>query len=98
MSSQKYALFMGDLSDSSFQIDFLRDLLGVTNPNYAMFPFRVALIPCEVFLIFLDDILKQIVTRRSLKDQQAKNHKNTRTQRFSSGKPQGRKPRKTSSV
>ena len=46
----------------------------------------------------LDDILKQIVTRRSLKEKQAQKHKNTRTQIFSLGKPQGRKLHETSSV
>ena len=50
------------------------------------------------YQFFLDDILKQFSTRRSLEEQHTQNHKNTTTQRFSLGKPQGRKPHKTSLV
>ena len=52
---------------------------------------------CKVLLIWLDDVLKQIVTRRSLKEQEAKKHKNTRTQEhkyFPWGNHKGENPAK----
>ena len=70
LSSQKDVLFKGELREPSFLADLSRDLFRMTNPSCVVPPFRVALIPCQVLLIFLDDILKQI-TRRLLKEQHA---------------------------